>query len=344
MVRIKEVLRLPKAPGHDTLYRLSGRQGKIGKKYFERTDRNDGCLVRDIEQPILHRASVAIIGLGGMGGYQAETFVRLGIGDIWIADIGTFDVSNTNRQWGATKLTVNRDKALGTAALMRNIADDFTLTVCPSGLNERTADALIRGRDVVIDMIEFWSLADRIWLHRTCQKHGVVAINCNSIVHASFGMRFDYRRSPSKKALGGYMTLIERQLSMTYEHARELQTKYEDGVATVAEKSELMEAVFSVFIPEEIEYMRDLKHSTRHAFRRRLVQEGRVPVVSVNPPFAAGWCATEAYFEILSRHSPLKRTIERVATFPSVTRIDLGKKSVTVIKLPIRSRLKPNYS
>lgn len=340
MVRIKKVLRLPKVPERDTLYRLAGRRSRIGKKYFERTDRNAGCLARDIEQPILHRASVAVIGLGGMGGYQAETFVRLGIGDIWIADIGTFDASNMNRQWGANRLTVNHDKALATAALMRNIAEDFTLTVCPSGLNERTADALIKGRDVVIDMIEFWSLADRIWLHRICQKHGVVAINCNSIVHASFGMRFDYRKKVSKKALGGYETLIERQLGMTYEHARGLQTKYETGTATASEKSELMEAVFSVFIPEEIEYMRDRKHSTRHAFRHRLVQEGRVPVISVNPPFAAGWCATEAYFEILGRRSPLRRDIVRVATFPKVTRIDLGKKTVTTIKLPVRSPFK----
>jgi hypothetical protein len=258
---------------------------------------------------------------------------------LYICDIGSFDESNINRQWGASKRTVNKDKALSTAKALRLLADDCDLYVCPSGLNERTADFLIQGRSVVIDMIEFWNLADRVLLHRTCMKHKVVVINCNSIVHASFGMRFDYTVPPTEEEFGGYKTLIERHLQMTYERARYLQMHYEHGTITEEEKAELMEAVFSVFIPEEIEYMVDSDASTQKAIRRRLTKEGRIPVISVNPPFAAGWCATEAYFEIMRKESPYKRDIVPVTTFPEVTRIDLGKKTITVLRLPSRPPL-----
>ena len=371
MQRFQEVHQIPQEPERDFIYYLRGSGAenipaelleetspgyfepkKTPEKlygpfkaampaYFERTDRNVGCLVA-MEQVVLYTASIALIGLGGMGGYQADIYTRLGVGNLYIADMGTFDTSNINRQWGATTLTVGKDKATATADLMRTISSNANLFVCPSGLNEETADFLIRRRDVVIDMIEFWSIADRIWLHRTCQKYGVVAINYNSIVHASFGMRFDYRKKASAEDLGGYETLLERYMQMTYERARYLQTRYENGLASIDEKVEIMEAIYAVFIPEEIEYMMEPKYSTRKAFRRRLLEEGKAPVISVNPPFAAGLCATEAYFEILEAKSPNKRDIVRVATFPKVLCTDIGKKTMRVIELPVRPPLSQN--
>lgn len=310
----------------------------MSERFRSRTDRNVGCLVQNEtihEQDILRDASIAVIGLGGMGGFQAEIFTRLGIGTLYIADIGTFDESNINRQWGACASSIGRDKAFETANRMREIADDYHLFVCPAGLNEETADFLVQGRDVVIDMIEFWSLADRILLHRACARHGVVAINCNSIVHASFGARFDYTTRPSRNELAEYETLLERYLGMDYERARELQTKHLSDTIPLSDKIELMEAVYRVFIPEEIEYIKDPRYSTTKAFRHRLLNENKAPVISVNPPFAAGWCASEAYFEIVSRHSPIERDIRPISTFPIMTRNDIGKKTFSTIDLSI---------
>jgi hypothetical protein len=269
-----------------------------------------------------------------MGGYQSEYFIRLGIGSIFVADIGTFDASNINRQWAAKKESVGVEKALASAREMRKIADDYHLYVCMQGLNEGTADFLIKGRDVVVDMIEFWSLADRIWLHRKCAEYGVVAINCNSYIHSSFGTRFDYTKKPSTKMLGGYVTLLERALKMTYERARELQGKYEKKTITQEEKAELMEAVMRVFMPEETELFAEPDiFSSVQMFRKRLLEEGKAPVISVNPPFAAGWCATEVYFEILRQKSPRKRAIRQLSAFPVMTKNDIGKKQFKTINL-----------
>ena len=42
--------------------------------------------------------TVAVIGIGGVGGYAVESLIRSGISSIIIADYDTIDISNINRQ------------------------------------------------------------------------------------------------------------------------------------------------------------------------------------------------------------------------------------------------------
>ena len=49
----------------------------------------NGGLISETEQDILRRSSVAIAGVGGVGGLLAERLVRIGIGRIKITDPGT---------------------------------------------------------------------------------------------------------------------------------------------------------------------------------------------------------------------------------------------------------------
>ena len=46
----------------------------------------------------LSSARVAVIGVGGVGGYAAEMIVRAGVGHILILDSDEVSVSNRNRQ------------------------------------------------------------------------------------------------------------------------------------------------------------------------------------------------------------------------------------------------------
>ncbi len=56
------------------------------------------------------KATVAVIGVGGVGGYAAEMLVRAGIGHLIILDSDTVSVSNKNRQLLAMDSTVGRLK------------------------------------------------------------------------------------------------------------------------------------------------------------------------------------------------------------------------------------------
>ena len=58
----------------------------------------------------LSSARVAVIGVGGVGGYAAEMIVRAGVGHILIHDSDEVSVSNRNRQLLALNSTVGRPK------------------------------------------------------------------------------------------------------------------------------------------------------------------------------------------------------------------------------------------
>ena len=59
---------------------------------------------------ILQSSSVALFGVGGVGGFVAEALVRSGIGKIAIFDSDVVDETNINRQIIATVDTVGKDK------------------------------------------------------------------------------------------------------------------------------------------------------------------------------------------------------------------------------------------
>ena len=58
----------------------------------------------------LKNASVAVFGVGGVGGYAVEALARSGIGSITVFDDDTVDITNINRQIIATVDSVGKDK------------------------------------------------------------------------------------------------------------------------------------------------------------------------------------------------------------------------------------------
>lgn len=72
----------------------------------------------------LAQSHVAVIGLGGVGGYAAETLARAGVGELTLADSDVFSESNINRQIGALDSTIGRYKAEVMAERVRDIHPD----------------------------------------------------------------------------------------------------------------------------------------------------------------------------------------------------------------------------
>ena len=58
----------------------------------------------------LQNATVAVLGLGGVGGSAAEALCRMGVGTLILVDKDTVDVTNLNRQLLATTASVGVDK------------------------------------------------------------------------------------------------------------------------------------------------------------------------------------------------------------------------------------------
>lgn len=72
----------------------------------------------------LSKAHVALLGLGGVGGYAAEALARSGVGELTLIDQDNISPSNLNRQILATMETVGMPKAEAAARRVLSINPD----------------------------------------------------------------------------------------------------------------------------------------------------------------------------------------------------------------------------
>ena len=76
------------------------------KKQFERTE----MMFKKEGMEKIYNSSVAIFGIGGVGGYVAETLARSGVTTFYLYDPDVVSLSNINRQIFATFKTLGQDK------------------------------------------------------------------------------------------------------------------------------------------------------------------------------------------------------------------------------------------
>lgn len=259
--------------------------------YLARTDRNRGWLTA-ADQFLLKESIVCIAGCGGMGGLLAATLARLGVGEIRIADSEVFDISNLNRQFGATTRTIGKNKARATGAMIRRIAPDTKLVIEEHGITEETADAFVKDAHLICDEIEFWAAGSRILLHRNMRTCGSMILNAPTVGHSVYVTKF----TPSS------MT-IEEVLGMDYEEAKRYQTKIQNKTASPEDIRTIMEPMIRFAAPEGIPEYSAIpeRYSTVAAVKRRLSEETTASIIATNVPMATGFLANQVLFHLLER-------------------------------------------
>ncbi|MGC1122375.1 MAG: ThiF family adenylyltransferase [Candidatus Methanofastidiosia archaeon] len=131
--------------------------------------RNIGVLSPE-ELEILKASTVALAGVGGVGGIQLVCLARTGIGNFSIADPEKFQSSDVNRQYGATVSTIGLKKVDVLATIVRDINPHATLQLFPSGVTEHNMDEFTNNADIVIDAIEYFALDKKVLLARKARK------------------------------------------------------------------------------------------------------------------------------------------------------------------------------
>lgn len=286
--------------------------------YWERTDRNIGWITKE-EQMIIKKSTVGIAGSGGMGGLLAATLLRIGFGEIRIADNQVFDISNINRQYGARKDTVGKNKAEITGQEMNKITNDAKIVVYPTGINEETVEEFVEGCDLIYDEIEFFAVSARILLHKVCRNKGVPIINCNVV---GFGARL-FLFTPQS------MTM-EELLGLSYEEAKELEMKIKNSQGEEKKQyiQNLISRVLNGLVPEIPQY----KNDDIAIAKKRLLEEGKAPICGTTPPFSTGFVAIRSALWLL-RNSGEKREIAELPEMPGYLFIDAAKMETKVVKI-----------
>ena len=141
---------------------------------------NLGLLTSE-EQAILRQATVAIPGMGGVGGAHLLTLTRLGIGGFTIADHDNFELRNMNRQLGATTGTLGRPKTAVMAEMARAINPELSIRTFPEGIHARNIDEFLEGSRIVVDGLDFFRIDARRLLFRRARERGLTVVTCGPL-------------------------------------------------------------------------------------------------------------------------------------------------------------------
>jgi molybdopterin-synthase adenylyltransferase len=143
--------------------------------YHDAFSRNIGWLTT-AEQDALRRRSVAIAGMGGVGGVHLLTLARLGIERFHIADLDVFELANMNRQAGASMSALGRPKVEVLAEMARDINPGCQIKVFPQGVTAANMAEFFTGIDVYVDGLDFFAFEAREAVFAYCAEQGIPAV------------------------------------------------------------------------------------------------------------------------------------------------------------------------
>lgn len=114
-----------------------------------------GRLVGDQNMENLFRSHVMVIGLGGVGGWAAESLARSGVGRITLVDFDDICVTNTNRQIQAMQNQVGVKKAIALADRLSKINPQLIVEPIVEFYREENSDFILNQQpDWILDCID----------------------------------------------------------------------------------------------------------------------------------------------------------------------------------------------
>ncbi len=134
-------------------------------------------LLGDEAMDRLKASSVAVFGLGGVGGYVCEALVRAGVGKLTLIDGDVIEESNLNRQLLATRDTLGVGKAEAAMARVLSINPECEARALKLFYCAENADVFDAGKfDYVADCID--TVTSKLLIIQRCAAAGTPVISC----------------------------------------------------------------------------------------------------------------------------------------------------------------------
>ena len=139
------------------------------------TSRNWGFIDSDLQLK-LSNSTVAIAGVGGVGGRIAVELTRIGVGRLVLADPDIFTATNLNRQEGSYTSTLNQNKARVIADICRDINPAVRIAIYEDGITTGNIEKFIAGADVLVEATDYALPHLGVMLARTARSHNIPMI------------------------------------------------------------------------------------------------------------------------------------------------------------------------
>ena len=103
----------------------------------------------------LQEARVIVFGVGGVGGWCAESLLRTGVGHLTLVDFDVVDKTNLNRQVVATFDNVGKSKVIEMQKRLLSICPEADVQAIDCQYNAETAESFdLSQYDIVVDAID----------------------------------------------------------------------------------------------------------------------------------------------------------------------------------------------
>jgi molybdopterin-synthase adenylyltransferase len=175
------------------------------------TDRNIGLLTED-QQGLLKNATVALFGLGGLGGVIGEILVRSGVGAITIVDNDKFEPTNLNRQVFAFQETIGRWKTDATEDFFRKISQEITIEKYKE-ITTSNVEAILEKAQVAVLAID--TIEPCVIISRAARKLGIPLVEGWAIPYGN--TRVFTKDTPTLEEVYGLPTLGKELNAITKE-------------------------------------------------------------------------------------------------------------------------------
>lgn len=124
----------------------------------------------------LHKAKVAIFGIGGVGSYVVEGLARAGIGNFVLVDSDTVDITNLNRQIIATTGTLGLPKVEASKKRILEIHPEAKVEMLQTFFMPDSPQILDETMDYVVDCVD--TVTAKIELVVRAKKLNIPIISC----------------------------------------------------------------------------------------------------------------------------------------------------------------------
>ncbi len=122
----------------------------------------------------LEEARIAVLGVGGLGGWSALSLACCGIGEMLLVDFDDVELSNLNRQVLYSEADIGRSKAEAAVERLSSFNSRMRVVAHRRRLgSEDEIAAAIEGYDFVIDAIDWPAHEVERWINSACFSAGI---------------------------------------------------------------------------------------------------------------------------------------------------------------------------
>lgn len=129
----------------------------------------------------IKKIKILIVGLGGLGGYLANTLIRLGVSHLFLVDYDLFSVSNMNRQLFSNQKTISKSKVIQVKEELILINPNANIKIFDKRIEDIKMDEY-KDIDIIFDAVDH--IPTKIFLESLATKLNV------PLIHGAIGGYF----------------------------------------------------------------------------------------------------------------------------------------------------------